>query len=266
MSHPGVPIIRIGNMNRGLPYPVNIHLPPASGLETRIQARCTGRDLDIVVPQVPERHEKLGRFMNAWSALESTLAHLLTSLTPLDGPDATLLAPKLGMKNMLELLEGLAHRKLEPDSVQALVKLLERVGKQNTKRNILVHGQWVLEANVLVRRGEAILAMQFLRETIPTDPEHEKAMANPRNQKERVRYSFTLKRIDAAIRDTDALNIEIEHLIPALRRKSVPLSEIPQLLLLSSPYQVKYPSPTERPSPTQASPEERNAPPSTAEG
>jgi hypothetical protein len=186
MSYPGVPIIRIGYMAPRLPYPVNVHLPPVSQPDHRTQGRFSGRDLDVVVPQGSERHEKLGRFLNAWGALESTLGLLLTRLTPLRLGDANFLAPKLGMKNTLDLLDGLGQRKLTPESADDLGRLLERVGKLLTKRNILVHGQWVLEANVLLKRGEAILALQFLRQTIPTDPDHAKAMGNPRNQKERV--------------------------------------------------------------------------------
>ena len=120
------------------------------------------------------------------------------------------------------------------------VVFLERAGKLNTKRNILVHGHWVLEANVLVRRGEAYLSTQFLREVIPTDPEDAQAMANPQNQKQRVRYTFTKKRIEGTTRDTNNLNREICEFMQVMKRKEIPLAEIPQLLLLQAPYQVTY--------------------------
>lgn len=158
----------------------------------------------------------------------------------IDLGDAVLVFPQLGMRHALDLLEGLGLRKLVPDDARTLTNFLNRVGKLNTKRNILVHGQWVLEANVLARRGEAYLATQFLREVIPTDPEDAKLMGNPRNQKERVKYTFTLKRIEAAIRDTDILNAEICALIGTMRRKSVPLAEIGDALLRKAPYRVTY--------------------------
>jgi len=81
---------------------------------------------------------------------------------------------------------------------------------------------------------------QFLREVIPTDPEDAKALANPRNQKQRIRYTFTKKRIEAAARDTDTLNREICEFMQVIKRKEIPLSEIPQLLLRKAPYRVTY--------------------------
>jgi hypothetical protein len=243
MSYPGIPHIRVGYMAPRLPYPVSVYLPPTSGHDTRQQIRTSGRELDISIPQDPARHAKLGRFLNAWGSLESTLDMFLTYLTPLELRDATLFFPKLGMRNAIELLEGLNRRKLAPESADAFTNLLDRVGRLVTKRNILVHGQWVLEANVLVRRGEAFLVTQFLREVIPTNPKEAEAMGNPRNQKERVRYSFTLKRIDAATRDTDAVNIDLTKFSESMKRKTLPPSEIPNELLRAKPYRVTHSTP-----------------------
>jgi hypothetical protein len=240
MAFPGVPIIRVGYMAPRLPYPVNVQLPPIQGQGAQATPRITGPQLDIVVPQDTTRHEKLGLFMEAWSSLESSLDFVLERLTGIDLSDAILILPKLGTKNALDLLEGLALRKLIHDDARGLINLLERVGKLNTKRNILVHGRWVLEANVLLRRGEAYLATQFLREVIPTDPEDAKKMADPRNQKERVKYTFTLKRIDAASRDADALNRDICNFIQTMKQKIVSFDEIGTTLLRKRPYRVKY--------------------------
>jgi hypothetical protein len=79
-----------------------------------------------------------------------------------------------------------AQRKLDEESAARVGRFIERAHKLNGKRNILVHGRWVLEVNVVVRRGEACIAPQFLREVIPDDPAQAKAMGDPRNQKIRV--------------------------------------------------------------------------------
>ena len=154
--------------------------------------------------------------------------------------DAHLLMPKLGTKNSLDLLDALGRRKLADDSAKAVTRLLDRVGKLNTKRNILVHGEWVLEANVVVRRGDAHLLTQFLREVIPLDPADAKAMANPRNQRERVRYTFNLKRIDATTRDTNALNMDISNFTGSMKARRIPDDEIGPELLRLRPYRVTY--------------------------
>jgi hypothetical protein len=260
MSFLEVPEVRVGYMAPRLPYPVQVYLPPVSARETRAHARTTGPNLDIIVPQDPSRHEKLGRFMDAWGKLEAQLTFLLMHLTPLRLSDADLIVPKLGMRNALDLLDSLGRRKLDNDSAAVFTNLLERASKLNTKRNILVHGRWVLEANVIVRRGEACLALQFLREITPVDPTHEKAMANPRNQKERVRYSFTLKRIDAVTRDTNAITVDISNFIGTMKQKVVSASEIGHELILGRPYRVTYQSPPECPSPTQPNPKAPRAP------
>jgi hypothetical protein len=240
MSFPGVPIIRVGYTAPKLPYAVNVNLPPTQGPDPRVNPRFVGPQLDIVVPQDSSRHEKLGNFMEAWSALESSLDFVLQKLTGIELGDAALILSKLGTRNALELLEGLALRKFHPDDAKRLINYLDRVSKLNSKRNILVHGRWVLEANVLLRHGEAHLATQFLREVTPNDPEDANKMANPRNQKERVRYTFTLKRIDAASRDVDAVNKDICNFIQTVRYKPIPLDEIGTTLLRRQPYRVTY--------------------------
>jgi hypothetical protein len=119
----------------------------------------------------------------------------------------------------------------------------DRLNKLNGKRNILVHGEWILEANVIVKRGEAHLATQFLRQITPTDPKDAEAMGNPRNQRERVRYSYNLKRVEAGARDTDALNRDFDRFTGAMRFKELSNKETAELLARSPPYRVTYSTP-----------------------
>jgi len=157
--------------------------------------------------------------------------------------EALLLQSKLGMKNMIDFIEALALRKLTEPDADELCRLTDRLGKMNTKRNILVHGRWTLEANIIARRGEAHLLTQFLREVEPIDPKEAEAMGNPRNQKERVRYTFTLKRIDAASRDTDKLNSDFIDFMRRMKFKILSGAELMDLLAQSKPYQVTYSTP-----------------------
>src|SRR5262249_32844394 len=147
-----------------------------------ITPRLSGRDLDVIVPKDETRHTKLGVFLSAWGDLEATLAFLMKELLRIDFGEALLLQSKLGMKNMIDFIDAVAMRKLINADADELCRLTDRLGKMNTKRNILVHGRWMLEANVVVRRGEAHVITQFLREVEPTDPKEAEAMGNPRNQ------------------------------------------------------------------------------------
>jgi hypothetical protein len=253
MSFPGAPMIRIGHWAKSLPYPVSVFLPP-TGPDLRDQIRTTGPYLDIAAPQDQTRHEKLGIFMDAWSLLEHTLEMILCHLTAVEGKDASLMVPKFGMKNALDLLEGLGRRKLDMESAERLEGYLARIRKLTTKRNVLIHGRWILEINLIVRRGEAHRLSQFLREVTPDDPEDAKAMANPRNQKARVRYAFTIKRIEAVARDTDTLNREICDFLPLMKSRDYSISEVLQRLSEKRPYQVNCPIPLGRPALFQANP------------
>lgn len=178
--------------------------------------------------------------MNAWSQLESTLSYLLSKLLRIDWREADLTFGRLGMKGAIDLLDAVGLRKLDDADSKALTALTERLSKLNTKRNILVHGHWVLEANTFVKGNDAILITQFLREITPVDPEEAKAMGNPRNQKERVRYAFTLKRIDAAARDTDTLNHAFINFTERMDFKWPSVDETLHLLSQSQPYRVIY--------------------------
>lgn len=236
---PAFPAVRIGRMSDHLPYPVSVNLPPIGIFDHRVP-RTVGQELDIVVSSESTRHLKLGIFMDEWSLLETALGFLLSKLLAIELSDALLNLARLGMRNSIDLLDGLGMRKLDPADSQTLANLLERVSKLNGKRNILVHGHWTLEANVIVRRGEAVLISQYLREIKPIDPEEEEAMGDPRNQRSRVRYCFTLKRIDGTSRDTGTLRTEIEKFMNTMRFKELSWEELALQLIWKAPYRVLY--------------------------
>jgi hypothetical protein len=221
MSVPLGLAIRVGNMNRGLPYPVNVHLPSTVGPESRTSSRTSGPELDIVIPDCEERHTALGMFMDSWSQLEQHLHSILSVMLGIEFRPGEAIFSTMGMKQISDAIAGLAMRKFPDQSPERLINLTERLMKLNSKRNVLVHGHWVLEANIVVKRGEAMLVTQFLRCSTPLDPKLEQAMGDPRNQKERVRYSFSIKRIHAASRDTDTLKKDFGDVINEMGLKPV---------------------------------------------
>jgi hypothetical protein len=180
--------------------------------------------------------------MDSWSLLESTLEYLLSKLLGIQLIEAGLAFQKLGMRNAIELLNGLAKRKLLEADALALTALTERLGRLNSRRNVLVHGHWIYEANVVVRGGQAVLLCQFLRAVTPADPVADKAAANPRNQKDRTKYCFTLKRIDSTTRETDTLNGDLLSFCAQMRFDTfdIPVSDVVDRLLLSQPYRVVF--------------------------
>lgn len=196
--------IRVGYGAKSLPYPVNVQLPSASGAPRAPSApiRTVGPNLDVDPPKGDEHHLKLGLFMDAWSRLEQIIVLVLAGLLHTDHRRARIVMAAVSTRQLIELIKGLGYVTLSGIAHSDLVRLADRVGRLNSKRNALVHGHWVLEALVCVRRNEAVLMTHFLRETTPTDPEVARQILNPENQKERVRHCFTLKRIEGTTRDT----------------------------------------------------------------
>jgi hypothetical protein len=239
MAFPKSVEVRVGRFASRLPYPVNVNLPPFDRPDTR-PIRNTGPELNIIIPQDPDRHTKLGIFMDILSLLESTLEYLLSKLLGIQLIEACLSFQKLGMRNAIELFNGLAKRKLLDADALSLITLTERLGRLNSRRNVLVHGHWIYEVNVVVRGGQAVLLCQFLRAVTPTEPVVGKAAANPRNQKERIKYYFTLKRIDSTTRETDTLNSNLLLFCDKMRFNTfeIPVSDVVDRLLLSQPYRV----------------------------
>jgi hypothetical protein len=199
--------VRVGYATRKLPYPVKVHLPPASGKprDAALPVRTKGADLDLVPPASDERHLKLGHFLDAWSRLENTVVFTLSALLETDFQRARMVMSTLSTKQVIDLLNSLVFLQLKGPKLSRLTNLTERLGRLNSKRNVLVHGHWVLEGLVSTRRGDAILTTQFIRETSPSDPEIAKKILDPKSQKQRVKHCFTLRRIDGATGDANQL-------------------------------------------------------------
>ena len=193
--------VRVVNMAKSLPYEVNVVLPQS---DSPPHPRLKGPQLDVVIPSDSTRHFKLGLFMDSWSRLENVIVLVLARL--LDGPrTARIIATRTGVNALIEIMNDLATLKLEPEDAATLKSYTERLGRLNTKRNVLVHGCWMWEAAILHRGNEAVMTGQFLREAFPTDPALAEVWAIPKNQKLRVRYSFTFTRIDGATNAVDEL-------------------------------------------------------------
>jgi hypothetical protein len=202
--------VRVGYMAKALPYPVEVFLLPmqkdAPPVETPLSV---GPKLHIVIPTDTDRHLKLGLFMSAWSLLEQTLVMFLRKLLGTDLKTAQVVMSTLGIRQVVDLLDGLGSMALSDTDLERLNRLTERLSSLNSQRNILVHGRWVLEANIYVKGGEAVLKSQFVRDTSPADPRIANRISDPKNQKLRMKHVFSLKRIDGVAQDVMHLTNDI---------------------------------------------------------
>jgi hypothetical protein len=66
--------IKIIHGAKNMPYPVEVKLPPIQGeRDPAIPIKTRGPIIDLVIPDIPDRHAHLGQSMEQWSLLESML-------------------------------------------------------------------------------------------------------------------------------------------------------------------------------------------------
>ena len=171
---------------------------------TPIDERIGGRIyLEDLVPSDAEHHAALGAFMDRWSGLESWVCGgIFTTLLGCDRGAARIIFQSMGMRQIIDAITGLATAKLDDTYILQLTNLLERLSKANGKRNVLAHGIWTLEVVLWVSKGSQNIKLHFMREAEPIDQRVNKAIADFRNQKERVKYCFNIKRIHAAAEES----------------------------------------------------------------
>ena len=193
--------IRIVRGKGTLSRPINIIVPDMDQINAPLQERTPNTIyIQDYVPQTDEHHTALGKFLQAWSCVETSLARLLAGLLHCNSRKAFAVFHDLGIRKCLETITSLATAELPDQSLDELSRLLDRITGINAKRNVLVHGTWVLEIVIWEWKGQIQIKGNLLREIAPTDFRLRDDIADLRNQKERVRHAFNVRRIQAATR------------------------------------------------------------------
>jgi hypothetical protein len=200
--------VRLVNRNLKPPY-ANVVLPDTlDGTPSHNPAAVEeGRVLmGIAVPTDGTHELALGKFLTAWSLLESTLSLLLGCLLAVDVDTAHVVSNALGIRDLSQMALGVAALRLSDADMAQLDTLLDRVRKYNTKRNVLIHGAWILEVCVL---DGPRLESHFLRELRPPDSAEATKLDDPKNQKIRARWTYRPKRIVDTAGSVDALREDV---------------------------------------------------------
>ncbi|TPN85558.1 hypothetical protein FJ987_18800 [Mesorhizobium sp. CU2] len=158
------------------------------------------------MPKTRDHYTILGEFVGDWGRVETNLAFLFNALLgKTDIQSSWTVFSKMGMKQVIDAVNGLGTLKLTDEGIAALVALMERTSKLNSKRNVIVHGHWCLELFFWVYKGDVRVGSHLLRIVQPDDHRLQKEFNDPKNQKVRTKYSFTPKRIAAATNDAVSL-------------------------------------------------------------
>jgi hypothetical protein len=190
---------------KDLPYPVTLFLQDPN--KDCGNPRLIGAELDVFYYEDGKRHEALGKFLDAWGRLEQVIIVLITKLLGTSGPDTRIVFSNMGMRQVVEIIKSLSSLKLTTPSVDTLESLTDSLVQVNQTRNRLVHGHWVLEANVCVWAEKVFLRTEFSRQFRPPNPEQASQMGDIYNQRIRTQFCFSIKRIIGASKNVDALNV-----------------------------------------------------------
>ncbi len=212
--------VRVAHAVDNLPYPVNVILPAtleAGGTNAPPAPRTVGPDLDIIVPDNSKGFEALGRFMTEWSLLETTTTVLIAKVVITGRRVARAIASNTMMRGQLDFLTQCGTLTVDPLDRQSFQAVIRRLKKMNRTRNVIVHGSWVLEANVGVRNKEAVIETRFVRESTPPDRQLAKLIGDPRQQAERAKYVYTVPRIIEAAAHCAQLNTDTSALANIVR-------------------------------------------------
>lgn len=203
----------VRHLARGkIPYNVNVIIAREDEPEFEGQVRDDGDGnftLALIQPHCPERHTALGRFMDQWSKLEIALGILLRQVLRIEHRQLPALMNSLGIRGILDVVSAHLASNTTENCKEVGSKLLERVKEKNTQRNSLIHGFWMLEWNLVDQGGRPAAIPRVYRAYEPTDPEAAERLRDTRNKKDRLRYMFSIKRIEALVSANEDLTFEI---------------------------------------------------------
>lgn len=162
--------------------------------------------LYVKEPEGDERHIALGKFMDAWSDVERVVGTLLSHVVGTPSENIAVLMNALGTRGQMDVLNVLGRIGLSEAETDALTALLERLKTNNTRRNHIVHGRWMLELRAYSHNGRLITRLEQFRIYDVSDPAMRRALRHVENRRERSKYMFSIRRILALSKELKQLS------------------------------------------------------------
>jgi hypothetical protein len=183
-------------------------IPPPANLKdkTPLSARRAGCVyIEDFMPQDAAHHQALGIFMDSFGSLESIAHMFLTKLARIDTATSEFMIANMGIKQIIDAISSISTLMLTDEGIGSVKNLTERLSSINSKRNIIVHGHWILELVAWKYKDNFLVKSHLLRCSTPSDWRVCNEIADLKNQKSRLRYCYDVKRIYACARDADSL-------------------------------------------------------------
>jgi hypothetical protein len=210
-------------MRDTLPHNLEVILPEADPTKPDPPREEGKIYISDFMPKTRDHYTVLGEFVGDWGRVETNLAFLFNALLGrTDAQSSWTVFSKMGIKQVIDAVNGLGTFKLTDDGIAALITLTERTSKLNSKRNVIVHGHWCLELFFWVHKGNVRIGSNLLRMVQPDDHRLQKEFNDPHSQKVRTKYSFTPKRVTAATNDAVSLAKDLTDFRQALEGYLLP--------------------------------------------
>jgi hypothetical protein len=164
--------------------------------------------LGMPSPPTEERDITLGQYMYIWSKLEFQLLllfHLLSDTTmEIAG---IIFSTGFQCPILVSMFKALGKIRLLDSEYQKLTGLCRRYSRANEKRNRIVHGSWIREAN-----SSSPMHYQWTRIYLPINSIIANEIFNKINQEVRRKYRFTIPQLKEATEQLNSLINDVQDL------------------------------------------------------
>lgn len=161
-------------------------------------------------PSDNSRHIALGRYLDAWSRVETGISALVRRSTGSQIGQAHILMNALGMHGALDVLNVMPINGISKAQHSKLCALLDRVKNQNTNRNRIVHGKWLLELRLFDWGGKIGVRRFQYRYYPPSDPQVIEAIRSETDKRARKKYLFSIPRVEGITAEVLRLSEELQ--------------------------------------------------------
>lgn len=94
-------------------------------------------------PPIEERDAALGRYMDAWSRLETTIHWVTQEILNIEPDAGYVIWSTIPTFQTIKLLEAAAKIRFNDEGQKRTAKICEKLTRRNTRRNYIVHGSWL---------------------------------------------------------------------------------------------------------------------------
>ena len=108
----------------------------------------------ISSPPTDERDAALGRYMDAWSRLETSINYSTQEILEIDADAGFVIWAAIQTRQSIDVLDAAAKLKFNKDGRKRVALICEQLIRRNMRRNHIVHGFWRFKVKIGVMGGE----------------------------------------------------------------------------------------------------------------